>query len=61
MKTEQEDHAGTNKPRSKKYKEILMWILITGAIFLAVLIVIVLFWWAMTHRNNNSGNRSGSY
>jgi hypothetical protein len=59
MKTEQEDKAETNKQGSNKYNKILMWILITGAIFLAILIIIVLFWWAMTHRNNSiSGSAS---
>lgn len=37
-----------------KYKNIIMWILVSGAVFLGAIIVIVLFWWALTHKNTDS-------
>lgn len=34
----------SSTPSCEKYKKIMMWILISGAVFVALLIIVILFW-----------------
>lgn len=55
VRTEAASTAASAKKAAEKHKKIITWVLISGAIFVGVIIVIVLLWFAITQAKKRLG------